>query len=61
VEILREEAVVRAIETNATNAIYLSADELADFGAPQPVLAVRVTQLSPVVGPGRFRSAILRV
>jgi hypothetical protein len=61
VEILREGEVVRAIETNATNALYAAADEIADFGAPQSSLAVRVAQLSPVVGPGRFRSAALHL
>jgi hypothetical protein len=59
VEILDAGAPVRAIETSTPEALYASADEIADFGAPQTSLVVRVVQLSAVVGAGRAREAVL--
>jgi hypothetical protein len=61
VEILDNGATVRTIETAAPQALYASADELADFGTPQASLLVRVAQLSSVVGAGRARTVVLRL
>jgi hypothetical protein len=59
VQILDGALVVRTIETGAPEALYATADELADFGTPQSSLSVRVAQISALVGPGRFRAATL--
>jgi hypothetical protein len=61
VEILDADEIVRIIETGAPEALYTNADELADFGAPQSLLSVRVAQLSAVAGPGRARTAVLQL
>jgi hypothetical protein len=60
-EILDGAEVVRAIETAAPEALYASADELADFGAPQSSLSVRVAQVSALVGPGHWRAVTLNL
>ncbi|MGB3866539.1 MAG: hypothetical protein WBA29_13020, partial [Xanthobacteraceae bacterium] len=52
VEILSGADVVRTIACTAPEALYASANELADFGAPQTSLRVRVAQLSSTVGAG---------
>ncbi|MCO5129838.1 MAG: glycoside hydrolase/phage tail family protein [Xanthobacteraceae bacterium] len=52
VEILSGTSVVRTISCAAPAALYASADELSDFGAPQASLRVRVAQLSGAVGAG---------
>ncbi|WP_238120812.1 MULTISPECIES: baseplate multidomain protein megatron [unclassified Xanthobacter] len=52
VEILSDAAVVRTLNTATPSVIYASADELADFGAVQASLTVRVCQLSATVGAG---------
>jgi hypothetical protein len=59
VEILDGAEVVRSIEASAPEALYVNADEIADFGSAQSSLHVRVAQLSAVVGAGRVRSAVL--
>lgn len=51
-QILSGAAVVRTIACGAPQALYAAADELADFGAPQPSLHLRVAQLSAAVGAG---------
>jgi len=61
VEILHEGEIVRAIETPAPEIFYVNADELADFGAPQTSLTIRVAQRSAVAGAGRPRSALLHL
>ncbi|MCM8594028.1 phage tail protein [Accumulibacter sp.] len=45
-------SVRRRIVGSAPWCVYPSADQIADFGAPQSTLHLRVCQLSPVVGPG---------
>src|SRR5690606_29181152 len=45
-------AIVRSIACGASEAFYPDADELADFGAPQASLHLRVAQLSATVGAG---------
>lgn len=52
VEILSGASVVRTIMCATPEALYAAADELADFGAPQTSLRVRVAQLSSTVGAG---------
>jgi hypothetical protein len=52
VEIISSGSVVRRIGTATTSVLYATADEFADFGAPQSSLQVRVAQLSSTVGAG---------
>lgn len=52
VEILRDGAPLRRLETSTPLALYPAALETADFGAPQARLACRVAQLSSAVGAG---------
>jgi hypothetical protein len=52
VDILSGTAVVRTLNVTAPMVLYTTADELADFGAPQTNLRVRVAQLSATVGRG---------
>jgi hypothetical protein len=51
-EILSGGSVVRSIACASPVALYAAADELADFGAVQTSLHVRVAQLSSTVGAG---------
>jgi hypothetical protein len=52
VDILAGADVVRTLHATAPAALYATGDEVADFGAPQPSLTVRVHQLSATVGRG---------
>jgi hypothetical protein len=60
-EILSGSAAVRVMTVATARALYAAADELADFGAPQPSLHVRVAQLSATVGPGYAADVTLQV
>jgi hypothetical protein len=60
-DILSGAAVVRSIFATAPAALYASADELSDFGAPQPSLNIRVAQLSATVGRGFATEAVLHI
>jgi hypothetical protein len=60
-EILSGGSVVRSIACDTPMAVYASADELADFGAPQTSLHVRVAQISSTVGAGHFAEVTLAV
>jgi hypothetical protein len=51
-EILAGSSTVRSIACVTSQALYAVADEVADFGAPQPNLHLRVAQLSGTVGAG---------
>ena len=51
-DILSGAAVVRSMTCTAPSALYSNAEELADFGAPQTSLRVRVAQISGAVGAG---------
>lgn len=51
-DILSGASVVRSIPCTSPLAVYASADELADFGAPQTSLHGRVVQMSSTVGRG---------
>jgi hypothetical protein len=59
VEILSGGDVVRTLPAVQPTVLYAAADELADFGAPQSALTVRVTQLSATVGAGFAATATL--
>jgi len=59
VDILNGASVVRALAAATPSVLYAAADELADFGAPQTSLRVRVTQLSATVGAGFPATATL--
>jgi hypothetical protein len=52
-------AVKRTIAVNAPAAIYTAAEQIADFGAPQASIAIKVYQLSAAVGRGRPAAATL--
>ncbi len=51
-DILSGASVVRSISCSASSALYATADELADFGAPLTTLHGRVSQMSSTVGRG---------
>jgi hypothetical protein len=59
VDILSGPDVVRTLHVTAPTAFYAAAAELADFGAPQASLAVRVSQVSATVGRGIAADATL--
>lgn len=57
--ILSGSTVVRSIACTTSQALYAVADEVADFGAPQPSLHLRVAQLSGTVGAGHATEGII--
>jgi hypothetical protein len=59
VDVLNGAAVVRTIESALPAAHYAAADEIADFGAAQASLTIRVAQLSATVGRGFAAQATL--
>jgi len=59
VDILDGGDVRRSFAVTQPSALYAAADELADFGAPQSAITVRVTQLSATVGRGIGAQATL--
>ncbi len=60
-DILADGDVVRRLHATTPQALYSAADELADFGAPQSALHVRVAQWSSTVGAGFPADLILTV
>jgi hypothetical protein len=60
VDVLSGGVVLRTIASTTREAIYAGADELADFGVPQSLLVIRVTQLSATVGRGYANEVTLR-
>jgi hypothetical protein len=60
-DILSGGSVVRSIACAAPQALYAAADELADFGAAQASLHVRVAQISATVGAGHAAEVTLAV
>lgn len=58
-EILAGATVLRTIVLAAPEYVYPSASELADFGAAQSQIAVRIRQVSTQVGPGEPLAATL--
>jgi hypothetical protein len=61
VDILDGADVVRTLEATTPAALYAAADELADFGAAQASLSVRVSQVSATVGRGFTAGVVLPV
>jgi hypothetical protein len=59
IDVLSGSDVVRTLRVKQPSASYLAADELADFGAPQTSLSVRVAQISATVGRGLAAQSIL--
>jgi hypothetical protein len=53
VDILAAGAVKRTLRADTPAVLYPAADELADFGAPQTVVSLRIFQMSATVGRGR--------
>ena len=60
VELLDAGAVLRSIEVDYPQWLYFDADELADFGAPQTELTLRVAQAGKFLPWGVARTATLR-
>jgi hypothetical protein len=60
-DILDGASVLRTLETAVPNVLYAAADEIADFGAPQDALSVRLAQVSATVGRGTAAEATLAV
>lgn len=59
VDVLNGSTVVRTLTASTPTAIYTSAQQTADFGAPQSAVTVRIYQMSASVGRGRAATAIL--
>jgi hypothetical protein len=58
-DVLSGGSVVRTLASTTPAALYAAADEIADFGAPQATLHVRVMQISATVGRGFATDIIL--
>ncbi|WP_349370725.1 glycoside hydrolase/phage tail family protein [Salinarimonas sp.] len=54
-------AVLRTLAAATPSVLYPAADELADFGAPQAALTLRIAQDSALVGPGAATTATVTV
>jgi hypothetical protein len=61
VDVLAGAAVVRTLAATAPEALYPAAQELADFGAPQAMLSLRVAQMSAAVGRGFERAVTVTI
>jgi GTA TIM-barrel-like domain/Putative phage tail protein len=61
VDILSGGSVARSVASTVPQALYAAADELADFGAAQTSLHIRVAQLSATVGAGYAADVTLTV
>lgn len=59
VDILAGDDVVRTLRAQRPSVDYPGADQRADFGAPQAVLACRVYQMSATWGRGKARAAVV--
>ena len=61
IDIMSGTTVKRTLTSTTPSVLYAAAAELADFGAVQPSLAVRIAQVSATVGRGFAAQAILKV
>lgn len=61
IDIMKGDAVVRTIVASQSSAFYAAAEELADFGSPQTLLALRIAQVSAVAGRGFEQGASVPV
>jgi hypothetical protein len=59
VDVMAGASVKRTLVASSATVLYAAADELADFGAPQSALTIRVAQLSASVGRGNPTQATL--
>ena len=59
VEIYNGAELVRTLSVTAPNAIYTDLQQVADFGAVQPSLSIKIYQISAIVGRGTALSAII--
>ena len=59
IDVLNGSTVVRTLSSSVTEVGYSAAQQIADFGAVQSAISVRVYQLSASFGRGSSRSAIL--
>lgn len=59
IDILDGTTVMRTLSAGAPSVLYAAADEMADFGAPQASLSVRIAQMSAIVGRGFAAEATL--
>lgn len=60
-DILGGTDTLRTLEAGAPHVLYAAADEIADFGAAQASLSIRLAQLSAVAGPGHALRVTLPV
>ena len=58
-DVMSGTTVLRILSSSAPSVLYPATAELADFGAPQASVSIRVAQLSVAVGRGIATSAIL--
>mgnify|MGYP001791380990 CR=1 FL=1 len=61
IDILNGSTVVRTLSVTSPSAVYLAADEVADFGAAQQSLSVCIRQVAPGFGPGEPYEVTLNV
>jgi len=61
IDILTGATVLRTLTSATPSVLYAAADELADFGAAQMTLTVRVAQVSTTAGRGFAAEATLRI
>jgi len=59
VDVLDGAAVKRTLASTTPSVLYTAAQQTADFGAPQPLVSVRVHQMSALAGRGAARAALL--
>lgn len=60
IDIMSGSTVLRTLVSTSPSVLYAAADELADFGAAQTALSVRVAQMSAIVGRGFAAQATLK-
>jgi hypothetical protein len=61
IDILDGTNVKRVLSSNTAQVLYPSADEIADFGTPLSAIALRVAQMSALVGRGYPAEAVVSV
>ncbi len=59
IDILDGDAVKRTISVAVPNAVYTSAEQIADFGSLQPAVSVRVYQTNMLFGRGASRAVVV--
>ena len=61
IDVLKGAGIVRTLTSTEPVVHYPAAQEIADFGAPQGILSLRIAQISTVAGRGFERSVSLPV